>query len=555
MPIARFQLPDGRIGRFEVPDGTSPEQAQAMISESLNAQPEAQPTESRTAGTQFPLAIGKEAFPETLRQTLRDTDFGTRNIAGAGTALSNLWEGGKQLVKGSELYNLIANQRIARPGDSAVADPSLSARKIIAEEAPVGSLAGNIALTALPFGVVGSSAKGAGMVGGLTGGMQPVSSEGERIKNIAVGAGLAYGGQWLANNINPVVEFAKKVPGYLPKKFLGMTTGAGDEAISTAYRSGKSGGTAFLDNMRGNVGMADVLDDAKAGLSQMRVERGAQYRAGMAGISKDKTILDLSPIQSAINNIRSMGSYKGQAINKNAAGVVDDIAKQVDDWSKLDPAEYHTPEGLDALKQAIGDIRDATQFGTPGRKAADTAYNAIKKQINDQAPEYAKVMKGYSDASELISEIQRTLVGGEKTSADTALRKLQSLMRNNVNTNYGNRLGLAKELEKQGGRELIPALAGQAMTSATPRGLQGLAASGTALYGLTNPAFLSMLPAQSPRLVGELAYKLGQASGGANNLSRAINSKTGNLLPRATRGILQYAPVGLTVGGLEALNE
>ena len=35
MPIARFQLPDGRIGRFEVPEGTSPEQAMQLISSSL----------------------------------------------------------------------------------------------------------------------------------------------------------------------------------------------------------------------------------------------------------------------------------------------------------------------------------------------------------------------------------------------------------------------------------------------------------------------------------------------------------------------------------------
>ena len=30
MPVARFQLQDGRIGRFEVPDGTTPEQAQSV---------------------------------------------------------------------------------------------------------------------------------------------------------------------------------------------------------------------------------------------------------------------------------------------------------------------------------------------------------------------------------------------------------------------------------------------------------------------------------------------------------------------------------------------
>ena len=31
MPIARFQMPDGRVARFEVPDGTTPDQAQTMM--------------------------------------------------------------------------------------------------------------------------------------------------------------------------------------------------------------------------------------------------------------------------------------------------------------------------------------------------------------------------------------------------------------------------------------------------------------------------------------------------------------------------------------------
>lgn len=50
MPIARFEMPDGRIGRFEVPEGTTPEQAQSLIAESLQAQAQA-PAQPRPMGT------------------------------------------------------------------------------------------------------------------------------------------------------------------------------------------------------------------------------------------------------------------------------------------------------------------------------------------------------------------------------------------------------------------------------------------------------------------------------------------------------------------------
>jgi len=39
MPIARFQLEDGRIARFEVPEGTTPEQAQSQMQAAMTQQP------------------------------------------------------------------------------------------------------------------------------------------------------------------------------------------------------------------------------------------------------------------------------------------------------------------------------------------------------------------------------------------------------------------------------------------------------------------------------------------------------------------------------------
>lgn len=325
-------------------------------------------------------------------------------------------------------------------------------------------------------------------------------------------------------------DLIRKGTAGLTKNTLGLMSGVGGEAVGTAFQAGKTGGTNFLDNMRGNVPFTDVLDDAKSALTSMRIDRGIQYRQGMAGVSADKTVIDFTPIDKAVTSLKSMGNYKGQVINKNAAGAVDEIAELVNQWKGLDPAEFHTPEGLDALKQAISDIRDTTQFGTAARKAADTAYNAVKSEITTQAPKYAQVMKDYSQASETLSEIERALSLGNKAAADTSMRKLQSLMRNNVNTNYGNRLGLAKTLESKGA-EILPAVAGQQMSSLTPRGLQAATASIGGLGALAlNPAALAALPMTSPRLIGEAAYGLGTMNRGVSNAVQSSARKAGGLL-------------------------
>lgn len=391
-------------------------------------------------------------------------------------------------------------------------------------------------------------ALGGGVTGGVSAGMVDPETAGT---GAAIGAALPPSLMALGK----AGQLTRKAVSSGVKNAVGLTTGAGGETFSTAYKAGKEGGTTFLDNMRGNVPMTDVLDSAKDALSQMRVNRGNQYRSGMVDIGNDKSIIDFAPIDKAAQSLKQMGSFKGQVINKNAAGTVDDISNVINQWKNLDPAEYHTPEGLDALKKAIGDIRDAAQFGTPSRKAADTAYNAVKTQIESQAPTYAKVMKDYSQASQAITEIEKSLSLGNKAAADTSMRKLQSLMRNNVNTNYGNRLDLAKALEAEGA-DILPAIAGQAASSLAPRGLQGLAASGAGILSLVNPYTLASLPFASPRLMGEAAYGLGAMNRGIGNamskaplLQQALGRSQGGLLgaPQALQQLgYQAAPVALS---------
>lgn len=79
MPIARFEMPDGRIGRFEVPDGTSPEEAQRLIASSLGNVPIAEEAPKKK-GVGAALGKGFESFLGSAQTTL-ESPFGVNRAA------------------------------------------------------------------------------------------------------------------------------------------------------------------------------------------------------------------------------------------------------------------------------------------------------------------------------------------------------------------------------------------------------------------------------------------------------------------------------------------
>lgn len=332
---------------------------------------------------------------------------------------------------------------------------------------------------------------------------------------------------------NPIQIAAKAVTPVV-KTGLGVLTGTSPETIAGAARAGAAGDKTFQQNLRGTAEMTDVLDNAKYNLNLMRQSKNNAYRSGMIDIKNDATELNFKDVDKALDRLKASATFKGEIVNPTAYKLYEDLSNTVKDWKALPANEYHTPEGFDALKQRMGDAIESVEIGSKARTMGNNVYNSVKQTINSQAPTYANVMRDYADASDQIRQIEQTLSLGHKSSVDTALRKLQSLTRNNVSTNYGQRMTLAQELESQpGARPFISALHGQALSSPTARGMAGTLEGATGVLGaVTNPAALAVLPFQTPRLVGEGLYYGGRAGQGLKNVAGAVGltPQTGNAL-------------------------
>ena len=115
MPIARFEMPDGRIARFEVAEGTTPDQAQAMIAEQM-------------ATTASPMSFGETAGGAA---TGRPINRGQRNIQETPRPLESFAAG----VTKSAIDPLLGGAQMVTGGRRGVSD----AVKRLAEEAEVYS--------------------------------------------------------------------------------------------------------------------------------------------------------------------------------------------------------------------------------------------------------------------------------------------------------------------------------------------------------------------------------------------------------------------------------
>jgi hypothetical protein len=334
------------------------------------------------------------------------------------------------------------------------------------------------------------------------------------------------------------VSASLKVGGAVAKKggtaaahVLGVTTGVGDAPIRELTRAGAEGNRAALEQLRGTGNAQDMVDDARGAFSEIRDDRGAQYVQDMQRVFGDTQPMALTGVSRQIADETAKVFPTGKIANDaEAATTISQINDIVNEAQQLGDL---TPRGLDSLKRRIDAIGQSAG-GAFSKGIANRVSGALIDTVSSRHPDYRTGLLGYTNRSRDLTQIEKEL-SVHNTNDNTTLRKLLSSQRNNVNTNFGRRGELVNELARK--RPALPGqIAGASMSGLMPTGLARILGPGSAAaaaYYASNPWALAALPASMPRVVGEAAYKVGQASGALSPVQTRIIARSSYQAGRA----------------------
>ena len=461
--------------------------------EASRKQVQEQEEESLSGGEVLTEAV--KNLPSSAAKLVTDVTYPIRHPIETAQSLASLGRGVVKLIAPGEPTTYDEDEEAAKAVGKFFADRygSFDGFKQSFATDPLG-VASDVAI--IFTGGAGLAAKVPGVAGKTT---QTISKIGTAIDPVLGGAKL----------LGATAVGAGKVTAPL----LGVTTGAGTDAIQVAARAGASSPEVqkmFLDNLRGNVAPEEVVPKAISALKERQTATRGRFKKDKKTLQLEAQPVNFTNIKQAIKSFEDGYKFEGVSeLSANAQKKLSDLKKIVKVFE--DNPKLHNAKGLDILKRRIdAEYPTGLNVGDSG-VVVSQLRNVVKSKILDEVPEYGKVMKDYETAVKLERQFMQELSIGKNKQAGTTLRKLQSDQRNNVNTSYGNRLNMLEDLDPS----LITEIGGQALSSVTPRGLQGLSASGFLGYGaFVNPASLAALPFQSPRLVGETAFKIGQLEKG-----------------------------------------
>jgi hypothetical protein len=372
MPIARIQMPDGRVARVEVPEGTTPEQA-TQYAQDLAAQPSVMDT--------VPSDTGVPASGAT-----------SRFLRGLGHGLKQPYVGAKQLL------GMTSEEEVARQRQLHAPVLGTTAGKI---GEFVGGAAPYVAASAL---LPGSSVLGAavqqGALGGIQGALTPTAPGEYRSSNIGLGAA---GGALAGAATTGLARFLTPVPG-VPKERLAAAAKA--RAMGVQPRPSQITGSSALETLEQISGKTPAIDAANVAainrqaakligqpdataLTSDVIEAGYDDAARKLGELAQGSILNTTK-PSYIAAVQKLQNEYRLLTPTNRAKIPDarNYINELVDWANrgsVDGVEYQANRSLIA-KLARGPKTPQTHFYSQLVKAMDEAaprgaeWDAVRKQ-------------------------------------------------------------------------------------------------------------------------------------------------------------------------------
>ena len=383
MPIARFEMPDGRIGRFEVPDGTTPEQASAMIKASIST--------PRSA------------------DALDNPNMATDGMSGFQQFASGMGKSAYDLARGlGQITGLTSQEDIdaAKGRDAALMKTAAGV---------AGNIAGNVAMAAPTMAIPGvNTLTGAGLLGAGMGAIQPVASDESRLTNTALGAAGGLGGQVAANAIGRAI---RPIQSSLSPELSGLAAKAEAQGIhlDIAQKTG-SRPLAIVNSVLDNL---PFTADKQAANSA--VQRGEFNRAVLKTVGENSDTAGPDVLNAARTRI---GGQFNALSGRNSVTLGDDF---VDALAKIESGTnaFTKPGVRDAVDKGLEIAASGKLDGMTYQKIRSTLTKQSSDAFKGSNSELGQALKTIRDA--LDDAAGGSISAADKTAWGEARKQWQAL--------------------------------------------------------------------------------------------------------------------------------
>lgn len=324
------------------------------------------------------------------------------------------------------------------------------------------------------------------------------------------------------------------VAGNVAAETLGKSTGVGARPIREAYQAGRasplSGAREAFEAARTGGSGATAVEQASNAFKQLKARRDSVYEASKpdwADVAvphgRLKDVGDA--YRRTLDTLKDPATGQWKVAPKELASV-QEVGDILDDWgSSLSPNAPLKAGTLDNLKQRLNAIypeKEHTQAGRVISAVNEKIQDVIK--TSDPHGSYANAMREYEASTKELREIEKSLGLGRKVGTDTTSKKLRANLKEPSETS-GTYAPIDTLATTEAGQNLAPTIAGESLRPWLPRGIVGAGAPYATIAGaILSPKALVAAPFFSPRAVGAMARRTGDAARLANEATQPISA-------------------------------